>query len=182
MRLFKYFFGAAAALWFATTAAATEPFTVVINTTSLTGTSGFIVFDFLDGSPGTNEIVVNRFSTNGTLNSGQALGSTTGSLLSGPLRLNTTSNFFNQWSQAITFGTSIRFDFTSTSISGVIPDNFSLYLLPSSQVPFITTDPTGANAVLSMDVTTNSTPQVHTSTFFTVSVRQSVFTNGFEAP
>jgi hypothetical protein len=182
MRFFKHFFGATAALWLATTAAAAEPFTVVINTTPLSGTSGFIVFDFLDGSPGTNELVVNRFSTNGTLNAGQALGSTTGSLLSGPLRLNTTTNFFNQWSQAITFGTNIRFDFTSTSLSGVIPDNFSLYLLPSTQVPFATTDPTGANAAISMDVTASSTPQVYASAFFTVSVRPNIFANGFEAP
>ena len=59
----------------------------------------------------------------------------------------------------------------TNNFSGAIPVEFSFYLLNSSEVPFTTTDPTGADALFAVDLTgTNPQLSVYTSTFASVSI------------
>ena len=147
-------------------------YSVVVNTTPLASSAGFLAFDLLAGSAGaSNDIVVSAFATSGSLGSGSAAGSVTGNLVPGPLRLSSATSFFNEWVQGITFGAQIRFEFSLTqSLGGGIPDNFSFYLLNASQVPLATSDPLGANAAFSVNLDSSALPQAYLSSFFTITV------------
>lgn len=144
-------------------------FLVTVDTTPLAGLSGFLAFDLLAGSPAPgNSALILGFSTDSTLGSGTPSGDTSGTLVPGPLTLGD-NQFFNEWLQGIvTFGTTLsyRLDLGSAVIPGAIPDSFSFFLLDSSQVPFATTDPTGADALFTIDLTgPQSTPLVFASSF-----------------
>ena len=157
------------------TRASADPITfhVSINTTPIAGTSGFLAFDFLGGSPlQGNTATIVGFATTGVLGSSSSAGNVTGSLTSPPLVL-TTSVFFNEFLQGTTFGSGLTtFDLTLSSnfLMGSTPDSFSFFLLNSTFTPFTTSDPTGANALFVIDITDATTPVVFTSAFATVTV------------
>ena len=150
-------------------------FNVSINTTPIAGTAGFLAFDFLGGIPlQNNTVTIVGFATTGGLGSSSSAGNVTGSLTSPPLTM-TTSVFFNEFLQGITFGNGLTtFDLTLSSnfLAGSTPDSFSFFLLNSTFTPFTTSDPTGANALFVIDITGATTPTVFTSSFATVTVTQ----------
>jgi hypothetical protein len=128
--------------------------TININTAPLNGVSGFFVIDFLGGNPvDGNTASISSFSSDWTLQSSTPSGGYSGDLIPGPLVLND-SQFFNEWSQMVTFGSSASFvlDLTTNFTSGGIPDDFSIYLLDSTGNPYATTDPTGADSLLNINV------------------------------
>jgi PEP-CTERM motif len=155
------------------TRASADPITlhVSIDTTPIAGTSGFLAFDLLGGSPlQGNTATIVGFATTGVLGSSSSAGNVTGSLMSPPLVL-TASMFFNEFLQGTTFGSGLTtFDLTLSSnfIGGSTPDSFSFFLLNSAFTPFTTSDPTGANALFVIDITNATTPIVFTSAFATV--------------
>jgi len=159
------------------TQASADPITfhVSINTTPIAGTSGFLAFDLLGGSPlQGNTATIVAFATTAVLGSSSTSGNVTGSLTSPPLIL-TTSVFFNEFLQGITFGSGLTtFDLTLSSnfLAGSTPDSFSFFLLDSTFNPFTTSDPSGANAMFVIDITGTITPAVFTSAFATVTVTQ----------
>jgi hypothetical protein len=159
-------------LFCATALAATcETFQVTI-TDQLQGTSGFLAFDLIAGSPTPgNMVTISDFSTDGTLTATDNSGAETGSLVPGPAEL-ADSDFFNELLQGFTYGTTISFDFafTDNTASGGIPDNLSFYLLDSSRNPFPTSDSV-ADSLISVDLDgAGSEPQVFTSTVATAQV------------
>jgi hypothetical protein len=159
------------------TRASADPITlhVSINTTPIAGMSGFLAFDLLGGSPlQGNTATIVGFATTGVLGSSSTSGNVTGSLTSPPLIL-TTSVFFNEFLQGITFGSGLTtFDLTLSSnfLTGSVPDSGSFFLLDSTFNPFTTSDPTGANALFVIDITNATTPIIFTSTFATVTITQ----------
>src|SRR5579875_2975138 len=144
---------------------------ITVNTTPIQGQSGFIVFDFVAGSPPQkNTATIQNFTTDATLGSSTPSGSVTGTLSPGPLTFSDTS-FLNEWEQQATFGATMSFDLsvTTNNQSGAIPDEFSFYLLNSNQLPYMTTDPTGADALIALDINSaNPVLQVYSSTFASV--------------
>lgn len=151
---------------------AAVPFAVTVQTPALTGSTGFLAFTLLAGSPGAgNDVLVSAFTSDAALGTGAGVGSFTGSLVPGPLRLNSATTFFNEWLQPITFGTQFSFEFgLDPGVAGLTPDNFSFYLLDAAQSPLPTTDPTGGGAAFSVDIGAVSTPQVYGSSLFTATV------------
>jgi hypothetical protein len=144
---------------------------ITVNTTPISGQSGFVVFDFVAGSPAQkNTATVQGFTTNATLGSATPSGSVSGSLVPGPLTLSDTQ-FLNEWEQGVTtFGSTMHFKLSvTTNAPGGIPDEFSFYLLDKNQLPFTTTDPSGADALMAVDLN-NSNPalQVYSSSFASV--------------
>ena len=74
------------------------------------------------------------------------------------------TSFFNEFLQQITYGASLSFTLDLTTFGAATPDNFSFYLLDSKQFPFPTSDPTGADSLISINITgPGITPQVYSS-------------------
>ena len=151
-------------------------FQVTVNSTPLNGLSGFLAFDFLAGSPVPgNSAGIVGFATAGTLGSSTPSGDVTGSLIPGPLTLGDTQ-FFNEWLQTVTmFGNSLSFVLnlgSSVAPGALTPDAFSFFLLDSNQVPFATSDPTGAGALFFINLDgANTNPTVYSSRFATATVQ-----------
>ncbi len=127
---------------------------VDLNTTPLAGTAGYLVLDFFGGAPiQFNTVTISGFSSDWALQSGSPTGGATGTLVPGPLTLND-SEFFNEWSQQIVFGSKASFvmQLTTNASVGGVPDDFAIYVLNSSGVPYGTTDPTGAGALVNISV------------------------------
>jgi hypothetical protein len=148
----------------ASSAAADTALDVTINTGTVSGGSGSLVFDFVTNNPGGNfnTVKILTFATNGTL----GLPQTQGGLVSGDLILGANPAAFTTIESSFAFnelllpysqfGTSTTF---SLDISGFapnlgIPDEFSLFLLDTKGNPlFPTSDPLGADSLLTVDVT-----------------------------
>ena len=176
----------AACMLFCFTSAFADPITfqVTINTTPIAGSPGFLAFDLLGGSPlQGNTASISGFATTGTLGTSSTSGNVTGSLTSQPLVL-TTSTFFNEHLQAITFGAGLTtFNLTlSTNFSGGTPDSFSFFLLDNTLTPFTTSDPTGANALFAIDITNATAAVVFTSAAATATVTVVQGTNPVPEP
>ena len=144
-------------------------FLITVVTTPLMGLSGFLAFDFIAGSPVPgNSAVISGFSTDSTLGGFSASGDHSGTLVPGPLTLGDTQ-FFNEWLQDIvSFSTTLsyRLDLGDATVSPGIPDSFSFFLLDTNQVPFTTSDPSGADALFTIDLTgPSTTPLVFASSF-----------------
>src|ERR1019366_2742669 len=80
---------------------------------------------------------------------------------------------FNELLQGVTFGSTMSFtlDLTTNFASGGIPDAFAFYLLDSTQNPFATSDPSGADSLFVINVDGLSpTPDVYTSSSATTTV------------
>jgi hypothetical protein len=147
---------------------------VNLNTTPLDGQSGYFAFDSIGGTPvEDNTVTISNFASDATLGPLTPTGGASGSLVPGPGTLND-SQFFNELLQAVTFGASASFtlDLTTRTASVVIPDTFAFYLLDSTQNPFSTSDPTGADSLFAININGSSlTPDVYTSSSATATLR-----------
>jgi hypothetical protein len=113
----------AAALLFAGPALASYTFDLTMNTSAVTGTTGYLYMQYDPLNATSSTATVFNFSTDGTLGA-TAPGAFTGSgtYVTGTLPGNVVfanTNAVNDYNQAITFGTTISFDVTlSTPASG----------------------------------------------------------------
>jgi hypothetical protein len=128
---------------------------VTVGTSLLSGTSAQLAFDFIDGGPPSNAITLSNFATNGTLGSNSPTGGVSGTL-PGIVTL-TDSSFFNEYLTNMTLGTNFSFLIDATTNGpdpSSIPDAFSLFLFnPVTGLPlFATNDPTGSNALLTLNI------------------------------
>lgn len=125
------------------------PVTFTIDTSSFVGSSGAVVFDFIDGGSPANVATVSNFSTDGTLGSAFIIGDVSGTLL-GAVQFGD-QQFFNELLQELVFGTSFTFSLSTTSGAAdqaSLPDGFSVFLLDSNGNSIVqSSDPTGANAI-----------------------------------
>lgn len=141
-------------MFLATSGADAADFRVEIDTGPIEGQAGFVVFDFIGGTPVMGNLAtVSNAATDATLGVGTAAGAVSGTLIPGPL-LFSDAQFFNEWLQGVTFGSALAFDLrltTNTDPSG-IPDAFSVFLLDTTGTVFPTADVTGANALFFIDV------------------------------
>jgi hypothetical protein len=155
-----------------TLATAATTYDVTIDTTPLDTTQGYLAFDFLQGFPvEDNTVTISDFTTDATLGTLTPSGDATGTISPGPGTLDDINNFFNEFLQEVTFGTTISFNLSLTTNGAPTPDNFSFYLLDSSQFPIITSDPSGADSLISIDITgPGLTPNVYTSADATATV------------
>ncbi len=146
---------------------------VNVNTTPVRNTVGFLAFDFIGGTPiANNSAVISAFTSDSVLGAGTASGSVLGTLVPGPLTL-TDLQFFNEWLQPVTFGSTLSFQLTLAinNSQGSIPDAFSFFLLDRNQVPFATSDSSGANSLIEIDInSSNPTPNVFASSFASATV------------
>jgi hypothetical protein len=123
---------------------ATAQYEFELDTPGLTGQSAALAFDLVGGDSqgGNNFAEATMFSTDGTL--------TDPSKVFVP-----DSSFFNEVVRNLTLGSFLKFDL-NLSQNHTPPglDEFSLFLLDSSHaLPLISTsDPTGANALLTVDI------------------------------
>jgi hypothetical protein len=131
-------------------------YTVTVDTSSISGISAQLAFDFIAGGSPANSVTLSGFSTNGILGAAVSTGGVSGTL-PGTVKL-TDSSFFNEYLTGITLGNNISFLVDATTNApgpNSLPDAFSFSLLnPSTGLPlFATSDPTGANTltVLSLD-------------------------------
>jgi hypothetical protein len=150
-----------------------DSFEVTITTTPIQGQSGFAVFDFIQGAPVLNNTVtVSGFTSNALLGAFTRTGAVSGALVPGPMTLSD-SAFLSEFSQGLTYGTTMSFILTlttNTSLGG-IPDEFSFFLEDSAGNPFLTSDPTGADSLFAIDITGSPLdPFVFTSNFATATV------------
>lgn len=160
------------AMWLAVPAWA-SPWRVTIDSTPIVGQAGYLAFDFIAGSLGSpNTAIVSGFASDATLGADSRSGSAVGGLVPGPLTMGG-GPFFNELLQGVgVFGSSISFDVDlGTDTSGAVPDSFSFFLLDARQLPFATSDPTGAGSLFYFDLTgANTGPVVFDSVFASVTV------------
>lgn len=125
---------------------------VSIDTSTLFGVSGQLVFDLIDGGLPANFVTISGFSSDGTLGSSTSTGDVSGSLGS-ILTLGDTDPLLNEYSVNITLGNSLSFTFDSSNNPPAgpdsSPDGFSFSLLDGQGASLTTTaDPSGLNALL----------------------------------
>ena len=140
------------------TAAAAPLFVVDIDTSALAGTQADLAFDLVDGDGLANTTVtIETFATDAVLGPASGTSSVTGAL-PGLLSI-TDADFFNEALQSLSLGQFIRFVINANSANaGPVADQLSLFLLGPGGVPlYATTDPTGADALLALDLTASST-------------------------
>jgi hypothetical protein len=136
---------------------------VSIDTSSLNATPAQLAFDFVDGGSPANTVLLSAFSTDASLGTATPTGAVTGNL---PGTLSFADNtFFTEYLQNLTLGSQISFridDSGGAADAGSFPDGFAVFLLdPATSLPLVTTsDPTGANALLLVNVGGN--PNVET--------------------
>ena len=128
---------------------------VTVDTSTLSGTSAQLAFDFVDGGTPSNTITISGFGTDGTLGSTVPTGGVSGNL-PGTVVL-TDSDFFNEYLTGITLGSTFSFILSATTNpadSASSPDAFSLFLLdPSAEFSLVSTsDPTGSNSLLTLNI------------------------------
>lgn len=151
-------------IWFAPVLGhATFSADVTLNTSSLIGSPATVVFDFIDGdnTPDNSATISNFVFGSGSpagniITTGNAFGN-----LASTVSLND-GQFFNEFTENFTPGSllSFRVDLT-TNFAGGTPDSFTFSLLDSSGNPIPTSDPTGANALLAIDLGSTTSPQTY---------------------
>jgi subtilisin family serine protease/PKD repeat protein len=140
---------------------------VSVDLKSLRGLSGSLVMDFIDGDgSNNNQVKLLEYASDGAMTlSAQLLGDASGSLIPGPGRIGD-GQFLNEISQATVYGSTLSF-LLKTSTNGNFaptPDGYSLYLLDSNGLPYSTDEPTGANALVAIDITgTQPIPEIFAS-------------------
>lgn len=141
--------------------------TVIVDTTPIAGTQGFLAFDFIDGDLAVgNTATLDNFGTDGLAAPLSTSGDVTGDLLNTPLVLGD-SSFFNEGLMPFLYGTIFGFtlDLTENGTGLPAPDEFSLFLFDGALNPLGTTDPTGANAILAIDIVPGAVnPTIYLST------------------
>ena len=117
-------------------------------------------------------VTVSGFTGAAPLGEVLSTGDVSGSLTAPPLTL-ASSTFFSEYLQAISFvagAMQFTLDLTPGFTAGTIPDGFSFYLLDADFLPYGTDDPTGANALLAVDLDDAAALQVFHSEVARVSV------------
>ena len=153
--------GAILAVTLAHAASADTIYDVTIDTTSLTGTTGTLAFDFIDGGTPSNQVTISDLQSNGTLGSSATTGAVSGSAPTS-FTLNDTV-FFSELVQGLTFGSQLTFQIDATTngpAPGSLSDTLSFFLLdgqgvldPASAFSLIvTTDPTQANSLFTLQI------------------------------
>jgi hypothetical protein len=135
----------------ATSAFADYSYNFDVNTSSLSGTNGYLDLQFSPGSySGTASAVVSNFSSDAALNSVIITGDVTGAL-PGTITLNNTTGF-NDYYQAVTFGNNVHF---SLNLSGAADNAFGLFFFANDgSTPLLTSDMTnGAAATVTLTPT-----------------------------
>lgn len=130
-------------------------FDITIDTMPLAGESGFLAFDLIDGNGSAdNTVTVSQFRTDARPGAASVSGDVAGALDLGMLTMNDT-RFFNELQQELTFGEfiSFRLNMTTNEPLASSPDTLSFFFLNPDQLPFSTDDPTGADALLVVDIT-----------------------------
>lgn len=132
---------------------------VSLDTSGLSGMFE-LAFIFIDGSgtaDANNTVALDNFSfgsggSAGAVDSLLTTGGATGTLETGVTLVD--SDFFNILAATFTAGTRLSFDIglTTRADAGATPDQFSIALLQANGTQIATRDPTGANALLSVDI------------------------------
>jgi hypothetical protein len=130
---------------------------VHIDTSTLNGTPVALAFDFINGDDVVNNSVrISHFITDSNFDS--SLSSSVGNA-SGALHTNLTLNdaeFLNEYLQPMVLENAIQFriDTSQVYLQNSVPDAFSFFILDGTNfLPlFPTNDPTGANALLVLDL------------------------------
>jgi hypothetical protein len=147
---------------------------VTIDTSFLNGFPAVLAFDFIDGSPPDNEVVLSALTSDGTPAPASTTGNVTGT---GPWTFTDAGgSAFNELLVPFNpMGASVSFSFTTTDNPpiGPLPDGFSMMVLDSSTfLPLIhTDDPTTADALFVFSIgqgfagTTQYVPQESGFTF-----------------
>lgn len=143
-----------------------SPYT--FNTTALAGSSSlfYINLEFIDGSgtgDSNNTVTISNFSGGTFTGTPTLVGGASGSG-AGTVVL-TDSSFFNSFTQQFTPGTTLSFDltFTNSVDPGGTPDALTFTILNSAFHEVPTTDPSGTNVLLRVDLN-SSQPSVQTFT------------------
>jgi len=139
---------------------------VTVDTSALAGTQADLAFDLVDGGSPSNAVTVKRFSTDGTLGASSSKGNVTGTFPAA-ITLSDTA-FVGEYRQAVTLGKVLSFVMEATANApgaASFPDGFSFFLLDhATGLPLVTTShPTGANALLLLNIGTGSLPTLYTS-------------------
>ena len=158
---------------------------VGIDTTALSGTAGTLAVDLIPGDGvNSNTVTVRDFATDATLGTATATGDVSEGV-SPALAIIGEAQFLNDLQQQMTLGTFVRFrlDITTAGPSVPFPDEVSVFLLDPSKAPRSTSDPSGADALLLVDITTEG-PKLRLFTSTSAPVRASgcridVDLNGF---
>jgi hypothetical protein len=130
-------------------------FNVFMNSTGFSGSSATLAFDFVDGGPPSNSVILGALTSNGTQGSTSTTGSVAGT---GPWTF-TDASFFNELLVSFApLGTTMSFSFSTTDnppAGGSFPDAFTFFVLDSSATfPLITTNaPGGSDALFEFDTT-----------------------------
>jgi hypothetical protein len=127
---------------------------VAVDTSALSGTPAYLAFNFINYDPASNSVTIADFFTDGTLGGASTTPGVTGTLLPGPVTL-TDADFFNEFLQELTLGSTVSFTLTLTqqAPSGSPPDSFAFFLLDATYFPlFETTDPAGTGALFAVDI------------------------------
>jgi len=116
--------------------------------------SALLAFDFIDGGPPTNSVVLSGFASDASLGTGAVVGDVTGDL-SSEVTLGDGS-FFNEYLLPVSGLSTLQFTFTPTTNGpdlGSVPDTFSFFVLDDvSGLPlFDTTDPSGAASLFALE-------------------------------
>lgn len=151
------------------------PWRVSIDTSPLAGTSGFVAFDFFAGSAATGNVVrIGNLVFDGTLGLPASTGDVSGTLLAGNLTLGGGTGLFSEWLQGLSFGTVLAFDLDlgdAEPAPGDRPDQFSLFLLDGALLPYMSEDPSFADALMAIDLTGPAMrPEVYRSDFATLRI------------
>jgi hypothetical protein len=133
--------------------------TFSFDTSSLSGGPFYLNFQFIDGS-GTNDannvITITLLSGGIPLGVPMLIGGASGNLSTTALLVD--SSFFNEITQQFEPGLTISFDvaLTSNVDVGSPPDEFTFAILDSSFQEILTTDPTGGNVLLRIDINSSA--------------------------
>lgn len=130
--------------------------TISLDTSGLTGTAAQLALDFVGGPSPSNTVTITNFLTDGALGVQTPTGGSAGTL-PGTVTLSDGTSFFNELLANMTLGSFLSFQVDTTNLgpaAGSFPDEFSLFLYDSGFNSLIaTSDPTGANAIATIDLT-----------------------------
>jgi hypothetical protein len=155
-----------AAAFIAANSASASSILVTIDTTALSGTQTDLAFDLVNGGAPANTVTVSNFTTDGVLGASSTKGSVTDAFPASVILSD--GSFFSEYLQTETLGKSLSFVLNTTGLAPTgasLPDGFSFFLLDHrTGLPLVTTShPTGANALLVLNIGMETLPDLFTS-------------------
>lgn len=146
---------------------------ITIDTTPFAGTSGLLVIDFLDGGPPSNSVLIAQLQTDGVFGTLIRTGDVVGDV-PGPIQL-TDATFFTEFTIGITLGSMLSFvlqDTANSAANDSFPDSLAVFLLDDTLVESLslTSEPTGSNALLLLNVGASPDLELFQSEELTVTV------------